>query len=90
MSEQKIPTLKQVQNKFKRAKEIQCLGSNAITGVKGFTAFEWDANTNAWVGAGGAVVFWKDGVYATITKKVCEPGQCTKCKNCADKKQSNQ
>lgn len=77
MSEVTIPTEEEIKTHFAKAKEIRCLASGNSTAVTAVKAYEYDAATASWTSKGGAVTYWKNGVYAEITKKRCE-----KCKNC--------
>ena len=82
----KTPTLPTVKKRFTKAKEIRCLSLNAIINVATVKDFTFNEAENAW--KSGPLTFWKDGKYAEITKKKCNPADCKKCKECAEKRKN--
>lgn len=74
------PSLKQVQNKFLKVKEIICLANNIKVDVTGTKNFEFNNKENSWTSTGGYVVFWENGIFAKITEKCA----CVNC-GCKDK-----
>lgn len=65
---------------FKNAKEIICLNLNIKVDVTYVKKFSYKTAINSYVAIGGVVTFWKDGVFAEITKhKKCEK-DCNGCK----------
>ena len=72
-----IPTPEEVKEYFSSAKEVRCLNLDVIVNIKHVNRIEFKENTNSYVSSGGLIVFWKDGNFATITKK-----KCLNCKNC--------
>lgn len=80
------PTLEQIQEHFAKAKEINCLKLNIRVDVSLVQNFTYNEYENSWLGIGGVICFWKDNVFAEITKKKCNPEDCQKCKNCAEKR----
>lgn len=81
-----IPTIEDVKRHFKNAKEIRCLSLDIVVDVSYVVNFTYDEKSNSYVSIGGMISFWKDGHYATITKKKCNPETCTGCKPCQEKK----
>ncbi len=73
-----IPTKLEVLKHFKLAEEVYCLVNKINVNISGISDFEFDESANAFTSIGGAVVFWKDGTYATITKA----RKCNNCKKC--------
>lgn len=82
------PTLAQIQEHFSKVKEIRCLKLNVPIDVSAVKFFLFDETENCWNGPFGLVTFWKDGSYAEITKKKCNPEDCKKCEDCADKRKN--
>lgn len=72
-----IPTPEEVKNHFSTAKEVRCLNLDVIVNISYVTRFEFNEKTNTYTTNGGVIVVWKDGIFATITKK-----KCLNCKNC--------
>jgi hypothetical protein len=74
------PNLKAVQKQFCNAKTVECITNKMQIDVTGIIAFEYDEEAEIWTSVGGAITFWKNGVYAAIitsvSKKPC------KCENC--------
>lgn len=78
------PTPAKVKKHFKLTKEVRCLKNNIIIDVNGISEFQFNEQDNSYSSIGGAVVFWKDGVFATIvTARKCN--NCTNC-SCKDNK----
>lgn len=76
----KKPNLQAVRKQFSNAKTITCLTNQINIDVTGNTEFEYDEVAEIWTSVGGAITFWKNGVFASIvnlvSKKPC------KCENC--------
>jgi hypothetical protein len=74
------PNLQAVRKYFSNAKTVTCITNKIDIDVTGFIDFEYDSEAEIWTSAGGAITFWKNGVYASIlnyvSKKPC------KCENC--------
>jgi hypothetical protein len=70
---------------FDRAKEIRCINHNILVDVSAVKDFEFYETTNEWRNLGGTVCFWKDGTFAEITRKKCNPENCKGCKPCREK-----
>lgn len=79
------PTLPELKSYFERAKEIRCLNLDMVIGVNEVNDFEYHESTNSWTAMGSTVTFWREGVFADITRKNCDPAKCKGCKPCADK-----
>jgi len=79
------PSHDALKSHFERAKEIRCLNSGLVIGVNEVTEFEYHEDTNSWTSMGSTVAFWKDGQFADITRKKCDPSKCKGCRPCAEK-----
>ena len=80
-TKQPAPTLEEIKNHFSKAKEIRCLKLKTTIGVFNFTNWVYNEEENSWNSNNGMVCFWKDGVFATITKKRCSGNdECIECK----------
>lgn len=80
------PTLEEVKEHFAKAKEIICLKLKIKVDVSSVSNFTFSEADNSWSAIGGVICFWKDGQYSQITKKKCNPADCLKCKECAEKR----
>ena len=80
-----LPNLKALRKHFCHAKTVECLTNKISIDVTGIYEFEFDEEAQIWTCEGGAITFWKNGVFATIinltSKKPC------KCENCDCNKQ---
>lgn len=76
----KKPNLQAVREQFSNAKTVTCITNKIDVDVTGITEFEYDKEAEIWTSIGGAITFWKNGIFASIvnyvSKKPC------KCKNC--------
>lgn len=80
------PTLEEIKEHFSRAKEIRCLSLDIIVDVSTVVNYTYDEKKQEWKSIGNMVCFWKNGRYADITKKKCNPAECKGCKPCAEKR----
>lgn len=78
--ENNSPSLEEVRNHFSNTKTVECLTNKIDVDVTGITEFEYDEEAEIWTSAGGAITFWKKGVFATI-KNVVTKNPCT-CESC--------
>lgn len=83
------PTLEQIKEHFAKAKEINCLNLNIRVDVSLVNNFTYNEKDNSWMGIGGIICFWKNDLFAEITKKKCAAG-CTGCKPCEEKRKNKQ
>lgn len=83
-----IPTLNHIKEHFSKAKEIRCLKLNVPIDVSRVRDYQFSEEDQSWNGPAGLVCFWKDGSYAEITKKKCNPEDCRKCKECSEKRKN--
>jgi len=68
-------TIEEITANFSKAKEIRCLKLGTPVGVCHAGPPTYNEQDNSW--HSGPVVFWKDGVFATITKT--KGAGCTGC-----------
>ncbi|TDD77152.1 hypothetical protein [Flavobacterium caseinilyticum] len=66
----KRPTRKAVRQHFATAKTVECITNKMNIDVTGITSFEYDKEARIWTSVGGAITFWKKGVFATIVNSV--------------------
>jgi len=83
-----IPTINHIKEHFAKAKEINCLKLNIRVDVSTVKNFTYNEAENSWVGIGGVICFWREGQFAEITKKKCNPEDCKNCKPCAEKRKN--
>lgn len=76
----KKPNLQAVQKYFSNTKTVTCLTNAMNIDVTGIVSFEYDKEAEIWTSVGGAITFWKNGVYATIVNSVAK--KPCKCENC--------
>lgn len=81
------PTQQQIKQHFEKAKEIKCLRLGIIVDVSIVSNYSYNEKDNSWNSIGNIICFWKDGQFATITKKKCGP-DCKGCKPCAQKRKN--
>jgi hypothetical protein len=74
------PNLQAIRKQFCNAKTVSCITNRINIDVTGITEFEYDPEAEIWTSVGGAITFWKNGVYATIVNSVSTK-KC-KCENC--------
>jgi len=81
------PTLEEVQEYFKNAKEITCLQMGINIHISYVTRFAYNEEKKAYTVPSGVVMVWneKDG-YAPIIKKKCNPENCKNCEKCKESK----
>lgn len=81
-----IPTLEEVQEHFKNAKEITCLMMGINVSIAYVTKFQYHEDKKSYTVIGGVVTVWneKNG-FATITKTKCG-GDCKDCQKCKEAK----
>lgn len=80
------PNLQAVRKQFSNAKTVECLTNKIEIDVTGITEFEYDKEAEIWTSVGGAITFWKSGVYADIKNIVSKkPCKCEDC-NCNKEK----
>ena len=72
-----IPTPEEEKNHFSTAKEVRCLKLDIVVNINHVSSFDYQEKSNSYTSHGGVIVVWKDGIFATITKK-----KCLNCKNC--------
>lgn len=80
------PTLEEIKDHFAKAKEIRCLNLNVVVNVVSVSNFTYNEKDDSWMGIGGVICFWKNGQFAEITKKKCNPEDCKNCAPCAEKR----
>lgn len=85
MTEAKIPTPAQVKQYFCHAKDIICLKIRLPIDISYVKEFSYSEADNAYYTKNGIVCVWKNGCYAEIKKKKCQPGE-KGCSECAKKK----
>lgn len=78
------PIQEEITQHFARAKEIICVSTGLRVNVSSVRGYSYKEKENSY--HVGEVTFWKDGQYAEITKKKCNPEECKKCRNCGDKR----
>lgn len=76
----KKPNLQAVREQFSNAKTVTCITNKIDVDVTGITEFEYDKEAEIWTSIGGAITFWKKGVFASIVNSVSN--KPCKCKNC--------
>lgn len=82
-----IPTLEEVQEYFKNAKEITCLMMGINVSIAYVTKFQYHEDKKSYTVIGGVVTVWNDkSGFATITKTKCASGNCKDCKKCKEAK----
>jgi hypothetical protein len=74
------PNLQAVKEHFATAKTVECITNKMNVDVTGIVSFEYDKEAEIWTSIGGAITFWKKGVYATIVNSVSK--KPCKCENC--------
>lgn len=76
----KKPNLQAVRKQFSNAKTVTCITNQINIDVTGITEFEYDKEAEIWTSVGGAITFWKNGVYAAIVNFVSKkPCKCVDC-----------
>lgn len=78
MSTPKVTT---VANYFLKAKTIKCLATGIVIDVTDNAGYVYDKKSESITSTGGAITFWKKGVYAEILEFI----KC-KCKKCNEPK----
>lgn len=87
----KKPNLQAVRKQFLKAKTVNCITNKINVDVTGITEFEYDKEAKIWTSIGGAITFWKEGVFADIVSSItkapcscescdCNKGETLKCK----------
>lgn len=76
----KKPNLQAVKEHFAAAKTVECITNRMNIDVTGIVSFEYDKEAEIWTSVGGAITFWKNGVYAAIVNSVSK--KTCKCENC--------
>lgn len=71
------PRLSTIANYFLKAKTVTCLRTGLTIDVTANQKYEYREESNSYTSVGGAVTFWKDGVYAEM-KCACENCNCKK------------
>ena len=81
-----IPTVEEIKEHFKDAKDIKCLNLNSTINITNAKNFSYDEVRKGYFSIGGIVCFWKlDVGYAPILKIKCAE-KCVNCKNCKELK----
>lgn len=82
------PTIDEVKEHFKNAKEITCLLMGINVSIAYVNNFQYDEDKKAYTVIGGVVMVWHhERGYAEITKtKECVPGKCKNCEKCNENK----
>ena len=81
------PTLEEVQEHFKNAKEINCLQMGINISIAYVTRFQYHEDKKAYTVLNGVVMVWHhERGYAEIVKTKCNPENCKDCKKCNESK----
>ena len=74
------PNLQSVRKQFSKAKTVNCITNKINVDVTGITEFEYDKEAKIWTSIGGAITFWKEGVFADIVRSITKaPCSCESC-----------
>lgn len=84
MTTPRKPSLKKVKEHFSQAREVFCLKSKIPVNIASVKSFIFNEADRSFTTIGGAVMVWKDGLYAEITKKKCNPADCKECAKCKE------
>lgn len=81
------PTVEEVQEHFKNAKEITCLQMGINVSIAYVSKYQYNEKNKSYTVLGGVVMVWNEqSGFAPIVKTKCNPEDCKNCKKCNEAK----